>query len=197
MNNFYLLILLPADLVHYIFKIILREKNANIIINRFHFNKISNLTIKNIINFIQYDFKNISNTLIDNLNYVLHKNMSKKYNKVFWEHLLNLLSNRFGDIHIRMVGKNINTNNNIQYRNLKIIIKLWFKICQKYNIKLQLSEYINIKKKDLINFRIINSKHMIKLLDFGKYYASPRVIANQYDMLTFTENYNFIRNFST
>ena len=198
MNNYYLLFFLPADLVHYIFKIILREKNANIIIKRFHFNKISNLTIKNIINFINN--RNgcyMPETLIDNLNYVLHKNMSKKYNKVFWQHLLNLLSNIFGDIHIRMVGKNMNINNNIQYKNLKIIIKLWFKICQKYNIKLKLSEYINIKKKDQINFKIINSKHIIKLLDFNKYFISPRVVINQYDTLTLSENYNFINNFIT
>ena len=54
MEYFDLLSLLPSDLVHYIFKIILREKNANIIINRFHFNNISNIAIHDIINFVYY-----------------------------------------------------------------------------------------------------------------------------------------------
>tara|TARA_B100000780_G_C21122759_1_gene454967 strand:+ start:22 stop:624 length:603 start_codon:yes stop_codon:yes gene_type:complete len=194
MEYFDLLSLLPSDLVHYIFKIILREKNANIIINRFHFNNISNIAIHDIINFVYSNDIYISDNLIGNFNYLVYINISKKYNKVFWEHLLNLVSKRLGEIHTKTIMYNINTNNNIQYRNLKIIIKLWLKMCQKYSIKLQLSQYINIRKRDDINFTITNSKHIIKLLDFGKYFGSPRVVTNQYDLFDFNENYNFIRN---
>tara|TARA_B110000444_G_scaffold242325_1_gene259536 strand:- start:19703 stop:20338 length:636 start_codon:yes stop_codon:yes gene_type:complete len=195
MNNFYLLFILPSDLVHYIFKIILREKNANIIINRFHFNNKCYQVIFGIINFVYLDNNYISNSLIDNLNFVLCKNIPKKFNKKFWEHLLNLISKRFGEIHIKTIMYNNNTKNNIVYKNLKIVIKLWFKICQKYSIKLQTSEYVNFKKKDKVNFKIINSKHIIKLLDFNKYLESPRVIINRYNQFYFTENYNFIQSF--
>ena len=197
MKYFYLLFLLPPDLVNNIYLIILKDSSVNKIILKFRYNKLCHNIIKSIYNFINIDIyeiidKNILDHYVVFLDFVVKNNLPTNYNKLFWENLLNLISKKLGEIHTRLIMNNSNTNSNNNYKNLKIIIKLWFKICQKYYIKLQFSEYIN-KRKD-VKFIIRNSRSIIKLLDFSKYFTSPRVVDND-NSFNFHDNFTFIQQF--
>tara|TARA_B100001175_G_scaffold246147_1_gene212794 strand:- start:3359 stop:3961 length:603 start_codon:yes stop_codon:yes gene_type:complete len=198
MKYFYLLFLLPPDLVNHIYLINLKNSSVNKIIHKFRYNKLCHNIIKSIYNFINTDIykiidKNILYDYIVFLDFVVKFNFPKKYNKLFWLNLLNLISKKLGEIHTRLIMNNSNTNSNNNYKNLKIIIKLWFKICQKYYIKLQFSEYIN-KRKD-VKFIIRNSTSIIKLLDFSKYFTSPRVVDYNDNSFNFHDNFTFIQQF--
>tara|TARA_Y100000741_G_scaffold250094_1_gene192287 strand:- start:2061 stop:2666 length:606 start_codon:yes stop_codon:yes gene_type:complete len=195
MLYFHLLSLLPPDLVYYIYQINLKElkeTSVNIILNKFYYNKLCNETIVLLYNFINNpDDLYIHDDLIYIFNFMVNKNFPKKYNKIFWENLLNLLSIKFNRIHDRILMYNNNTNNNNNYRNFKIIINLWLKICQKYFIKLQFAEYTN--KKQTVNYIVRKSLSVTKLLNFNKYRHSPRVIDNNDDIFGFDENIIFIQ----
>ena len=198
MKYFYLLFLLPPDLVNHIYLINLKNTSVNKIIHKFRYNKLCHNIIKSIYNFINTDIykitdKNILYDYIVFLDFVVKNNFPKKYNKLFWLNLLNLISKKLGIIHTRLLMNNSNTNNNNDYKNLKIIIKLWFKICQKHYIKLEFYEYVN-KRKD-VNYIIRNSRSIIKLLDFSKYFTSPRVVDYNNDVLNFNTCHTFVQQF--
>jgi len=199
MKYFYLLFLLPSDLVNHIYLINLKDSSVNKIIYKFRHNKLCHTIIKNIYNFIIIDIyqiidENILHHYLVFLDFIIKNNFPSNYNKLFWENLLNLISKKLGEIHTRLLMNNSNTNNNNNYKNLKIIIKLWFKICQKYNIKLQFYEYFNKRKH--LNYVIKNSRTMIKLSDFSKYFSSPRVVGhNNIVFNNFIDNYTFIQQF--
>ena len=89
-------------------------------------------------------------------------------------------------------------NNNDNYKNLKIIMKLWLNICKKFNINLQCREYSNARsvgvKTDTTSVK--NSRHMLKLSLYNKHLYPPTVIAANGELSDYVDNMVYISYFT-
>ena len=186
MNYFYLLFLLPADLVHYIYLINLKESAASIIYKFYKFNlkrpciinKLLRAAIKDHICVSNtYKFDLLEDSSVNKLKFILKHNFNReRYNKIFWECFLNVLSDKLMRLHTYIQITNMNFNKNKYYTNLKLAIKIWFQLCQKHNIQFRLYYSNKIIKN-------CYARHLIKLDNFSKYLHYPNVIINNYQGL--------------
>ena len=102
MKYFYLLHLLPADIVHYIYLIILKKNAVNTIIHNFKLSNFRYTLINRSIEFITIfdDYESIiSDDYVSNFNWILNHNYPVKYDKEFWQHFINLFISRLMRIH--------------------------------------------------------------------------------------------------
>lgn len=182
MKYFHLLKFLPLDLIHYIYYIN-TVNSANIIIKKYRFYKKVIYVISNIRNFILND-DIVSDYIIDSFNFIINNTFPNKYNKLFWEHLLNLISNKLGIFNVYFIILACNNNYNfkkddINYTNFEIAINLWLKMCQKYDISFSVftsKNFTNISKK--YEQVTIKSRNLIKLKNFDKFIHCPVVYIN-------------------
>ena len=180
MKYFHLLKFLPLDLIHYIYYIN-TVNSANIIIKKYRFYKKVIYVIKNVKNFILND-DIVSDYIINSFNFIINNTFPNKYNKLFWEHLLNLISNKLGTFNVYFMILALNNNfkkNDIKYKNFEIAINLWLKMCQKYDISFTVftsKNFSNISKK--YQQVTIKSRNLIKLKNFNKFIHRPAIYIN-------------------
>ena len=180
MKYFHLLKFLPLDLIHYIYYIN-TVNSANIIIKKYRFYKKVIYVIKNVKNFILND-DIVSDYIINSFNFIINNTFPNKYNKLFWEHLLNLISNKLGTFNVYFIILALNNNfkkNDIKYKNFEIAINLWLKMCQKYDISFTVftsKNFLNISKK--YQQVTIKSRNLIKLKNFNKFIHRPAIYIN-------------------
>jgi hypothetical protein len=136
MTFFVLSQILPTDLVHYIYLIIIRDEAANIIRKKFLFNRTISHSITHIINFSicnNYDTV-ITKDIVSSFKTVIDNNIPQKYNNHFWDHILNITSFTLYKYYTHYSIHFYNNYNNDNYKNLKIIINTWLNLCKKFNI---------------------------------------------------------------
>ena len=191
MNLFPLLIVLPSDIVYYIYKILKEEKAVNIIVNFYKYKKKRINVLLDIINrsFSDEDSIFIKNSNVNNLNFILNNNYPKTYNLTFWQHILNIMSTKIMTTYIRLIVNRLNYNKNNYYLNFKKIYNLWFKICGKFKVKL----YTTIRLKNTTINTITYSHHIKKIHDYSKYLYTPRIFVMN-EIVTDIESKTFINN---
>ena len=191
MKYFYLLHLLPADIVHYIYLIILKKNAVNTIIHNFKLSNFRYTLINKSIEFITiFDHYEsiISDDYVSNFNWILNHKYPLKYDKEFWQHFINLFIIRLMRIHWTLKSRGFNMNNNKYYINYKKSINFIFELSKKYNIKFRFYKY-NFRDKNSYWMYYDYAKNMNKFEDFSKYKFSPSVVnTNSYEYYTYNHN---------
>jgi hypothetical protein len=198
---FVLLQILPTDLVHYISQIIIRDEAVNIIRKKFLFNRSISDTITGIIYFSLCNNNNalITKDIVSSFKTVIDNNIPQKYNKQFWQHVLNITSRKLHQYYTLYCLHSNNNNNNDNYKNLKIIIKMWLNLCKKFNITINCCEYLKTRSVYLkSSFTYVkSSRHILKLSNYIKHLYPPTVVNQQGDMLEYSDNMVYISQFSS
>tara|TARA_Y100000816_G_C26061278_1_gene557314 strand:- start:59 stop:721 length:663 start_codon:yes stop_codon:yes gene_type:complete len=148
MKYFPLLIIFPAEIVNIILKFVVKNESSEKISHYLKIHYLKKEVLKKSISYILNEeicINNNNKSIISNLNFILINYYSKKYyNKIFWNHYLNVLSSKimqqYNNIHLYNKYSKEDRKKNIIY--LKKIIYYWFELCKKHNIKLQIC-YIN------------------------------------------------------
>lgn len=80
--------------------------------------------------------------MLDELRFALNNTFTWKFNKQFdrkfWLYFLSLMGEKLMTIYVSMEISGANKNSNVDYKNLKMASGLWFKLCQRYDVKLGL-----------------------------------------------------------
>jgi len=192
---------LPDDMVYYISQIIIKDKAANIIRKKFMFNRYICDSVSNIIYFGICNDRTapITKDIIDSFNILIDNDIPKKYTKQFWEHVLNYMSRKLFEYYNSLWIRSDDNNNNDNYKNLKIIMKLWLNLCKKFNINLQCREYSNVRSVGLKSDStyVKNSRHMLKLNLYNKHLYPPTVVAANGELLDYFDNMVYISQFAS
>ena len=172
MNYYPLLVVLPPELIHIIYLIILREDKANKISTfyKLRLNKICvMLDVINSINNIHWNTNSdsgkmigiVSDMHISNLQFILDNDFSRILcPHHFWQNLTSVMSDVLMNIHNKLL---LNIISKSHYKNLCIAIQIWFKLCKKHNIKLCLF-YLNFKMVVLQNNQWIDKNYARRYL---------------------------------
>jgi hypothetical protein len=200
MTFFVLSQILPTDLVHYIYLIIIRDEAANIIRKKFLFNRTISHSITGIIYFSLCNNYNalITKDIVSSFKTVIDNYIPQKYNNQFWEHLLNITSITLYEYYTLYCLRSNNNNNNDNYKNLKIIIKMWLNLCKKFNITINCCEYLNTRSvysKSSFTY-VKSSRHILKLSNYIKHLYAPTVVNQQGHMLEYSDNIVYITQFT-
>lgn len=178
MQYFYLLILLPPEIVNIIYNINLKDKAISSIVRfyktRYKYNSCMKYLIRYTL-FMEYD---ISFDYIKSLQFSLTNfyNLPKTYNNYFFKNLLALLSYKLMTIHDTILfSKQYIKNDYINYY-LKKCINIWFKFCVKINCKISFYT-INHISNQTINYR--NYVNKFKINSFYKMLYAPNIL--EYD----------------
>ncbi|AET73687.1 hypothetical protein PGBG_00376 [Phaeocystis globosa virus 14T] len=192
---------LPDDMVYYISQIIIKDKAADIIRKKFMFNRYISDSVSNIMYFAICNDRTapITKDIIDSFKAIIDNDIPKKYTKQFWEHILNYMSRKLFDYYNGLLFSSNDNNNNDNYKNLKIIMKLWLNLCKKFNINLQCCEYSNVRsvgvKSDTTSVK--NSRYMLKLNLYNKHLYPPTVVAANGELSDYYDNMVYIYQFSS
>lgn len=178
-------IILPIEIIHYIYILYLRANSRQIIL--YHSKSIREKTnsLKNIINYMvfydpyfSFNNKYFEFNLLDNLNCIFVNNFSREiYPREFWQHLLHLISCRLMSMYnyFCIIGNDKRTNT--YYKLFLQTIEAWFKLCKKHNIKLYISKYELFNKNIIIRMEL-NARKMAPIKSFKKYASTPIVLLN-------------------
>ena len=188
MKYFMLIHILPPDLVHKIYKIILKDNATNIIIYKFRDIKLKKNNISEIICSVLYNGQIYNNKTkiklllfpetINKLEFIVNNRFSRLYNRTFWLHLLSEMSAILMHMHNEICMHNKSAYSKEYYENLKKTILLWFKLCQNHNIKLKVY-YRDIKFRKVNKSHIILCKHKKKINNFHCFLYPPLVLDNE------------------
>ena len=200
--------LLPNEIIDYIYFISKQSYSADTISkfykNRLQQKKIIEYVICDILwdqlrfNSLTNDFTFLSDFNIQNLSFLLNNSFSKKYNITFWQYLLSSISFKLMNIYNSILILNFNFNSNFYYKNLKIAINIWFKLCQKHNIKLCLYQFN--KNNIQIQTKRILARHIFKINNFNNFFSAPQIIRrstilNTSILLEQQSSYNYLDQF--
>jgi len=200
MNYFPLLSLLPGDLVHMIYLIILKERCVNKIfrVYKLRFKKYRSLKylINNTFCNEFYDYNEtiqhnvmISQENIDLLRVVCYNDYTNVYDRFFWQNLLGLMSSKLMHIYTGILMSNLNNNKNSCYRNLNKGVVLWFILCQKYNIRLRL--FYIVKGVRNVDCREVSTRKILHIKNFCKFLYRPNVLFD--DGINYVVDYDAYR----
>lgn len=173
MEYFYLLFLLPPELVSIIYNINLKDKAASYIIQFYKTRYHCNYNMKYLIRYTLFMHDDISYDYIKTLQFILKKfyNLPKTYNNYFFKNMLSLLSSKLMDIQNFISLEDID-DFCLTYSLLKCI-KIWFKICIKINCKISFYT-INHLSPRMINH--IDYAINIKNKDFNNMVYAPQIL---------------------
>ena len=189
MKYFLLFHILPADIVKIIIDYV-KIHYKNKIINFYRIRLLKENFMRDFISSLlwndNYLIYFINSEKIRTLDIIINNNWSTKYNRYFWCCFTNLLANRImkDSIHIQMMRY----NNNKKYYNeiLKKITRLWFKLCKKYNLVLNITFYNFKSKKGEESIRLPAKNFVKPINNFHNILYTPTVEYNQ------KNNYNII-----
>ena len=192
--------LFPSDIVYYIYKIIKRENSANHIIHFIKNKKNKDISLKIIIlelfnNQIISNSQNIR--LFKKVNFNSIKqifNNNFRFLRIFWIHLLNILSFKLNLIRNHIHINHLNHNNNNDYILYKKFYSYWFELCKKYNIKLQVIKKSKFSSENYENL-FIASRSLGKLKSEIKLFRFPYVLDDDYNQISIQNSENYLLNF--
>ena len=193
MELFPLLTCLPPELVLIIYRFIKIDKSKNIICKHFQYY----LLKKKIINDVIFDFcypidlSFVIDTNIKNLKFLLDNRFGKYYNRYFWSSLLALISDRLMNQYVHLSMSSEVENHKQKYKNLNKLIVLWFKLCQKHNMILDLT-YYNFKSRKACQSVIKSARKLNLIKSFHNLVYSPSIVYNISSMLYLNNNFNNI-----
>ena len=187
-------IVLPTDIINYIYIFVLKENSLDTILHHYKLIQEKTFALKNIIShmvyydiYYTYDNKCFQYDLLDNLNCILLNDFSRKiYRHEFWQHLLHLISNRLMNMYNRFCINGIDKRTNSEYKQFLQMIEVWFKLCKKYNIKLHIIKY-EYFNKSMISRSEYNTRKMLPIKNLSKYVYAPNVILNNNDCVNTNE----------
>ena len=201
--SYILLLILPYDIVEYIDNINKQRKACAIIINSYKNHIDRNFALKFIVKMIIIDACHFYDVK-DDIEFNLYKYLKiiceaqfnrEKYDHYFWQCFLHMLSKTlmyfYYTVAIYHNIYDVKRKNNIYYINLKKSIKLWFLLCNKYNIKLAFIFKKNILSGQHNEFIYTKARNILKINNFNKFLYAPYVVDNE-DF--FIEN-NFATNY--
>ena len=207
MSYFLLFNIFPSDIVYYIYKINkLSYANDKLekFINNFNFLKKSfNKLLINSYNVNSQVFINSNQvfnnkiSLLKNENLTFMKYLSNNYvkkSRIFWIYFLHFIGDRLNVIRNYLHIKKLNINTNKEYLIYRNFYFYWFKICKKYNIKLQISKK-NSKDKNYYNNVLIftcSSRNFNELKGLSKLARVPIVLDDNYQYIRDNIFENFI-----
>lgn len=206
MIYFLLFNILPYDIVYYIYKInklLYAKEKLQKYINNFKFIKksfdqllIDSYMLDNqlFINSNQVFINKIP--LLKNENLIFMKYLSNNYikkSRKYWIYFLDFIANKLNIIRNYLHIKKLNINTNKQYLSYKNFYLYWFKICKKYNIKLQISKK-NSNDKNYNNILIFtsSSRNFDKLKKLYKLTRVPIVLDDNYEYISNNSFENYI-----
>lgn len=185
MQYFYLLILLPPEIVNIIYNINLKDKAASSIIQFYKTRYQYNSCMKYLINYTLFMEHDISFDYIKSLEFSLTHfyNLPKTYNNYFFKNLLTLLSYKLMFIHDNIsfekcyIKRYLCDSRLVSLKSyLKKCINIWFKFCIKINCKISFYT-INHISNQTINYR--NYANKFKINSFYKILYAPNIL--EYD----------------
>lgn len=204
--TYFLLNILPNDIVYYIHKInqiSCAKDKLEKYINNFKFIKKSfkkilidayNVNNQVFINSNQVFINKIS--LLKNQNLTFMKYLSNNYikkSRIFWIYFLHFIADKLNVIRNYLHIKKLNIKTNKEYLIYRNFYLYWFKICKKYNIKLQISKK-NSNNKNYYNNVLIftsTSRDFDKLKSLCNLSRIPIVLDDNYEYI----NDNILENF--
>ena len=190
---------LPDELIAYIYLIVKKDSCADKIGQFYKLRLKQKDLMKSLIMILLYPpmdkigYHLLTDENIINLRFILNNNYPKTYDKCFWQNLLTLLSYQLMAMSNWLLLNNLNVNSNFRYRNLKIAIEIWFRMCQKYHIKLLLS---NLNCGKLSQTRV-KARHIVKIKQFSNYRFAPMIVDNraEYETIIVNRACRYLRNF--
>ena len=188
---------LPPEIIYIIKLHVLYDKSSTIISRFYKFRKKKQQTIQYIIESLTFDnlIKNneidnmvnnnylISDKTIQNIRFILYNNFQRIYTSYFWKNILSLMSFSLMRVSVNIAMRNLNQNKNKCYRNLKICIELWFKLCVKHNVYLELSYSRSVPTNNLSSkanislpkIEIASARTIRPIKNFNKYLWCPKI----------------------
>jgi hypothetical protein len=178
-------IILPLELVHMIYIILLREKSCDTILRNHKLIQGKKNALKNILDHMIYYEIIYSNTrgyfernLFESFIIALNGEFSRTmYTVEFWQYLLQLISSRLMIMYNCFCINGHDKKKNTDYKLFLQISEIWFKLCKKHNIRLYLVWYKYFNKNQLTR-EILNTRKMAPIRSFKKHSFSPLVIDN-------------------
>lgn len=193
MELFPLLALLPPELIKIISKFIKIDRSKEIICKHFQYHLIKKKVINDVIFDFCYpiDLSFIIDTNIKNLKFLIDNRLGRYYNRYFWSSLLALISDRLMNQYVYLNMSNEVENRKQKYKNLNKLIALWFQLCQKHNMILDLT-YYNFKSRKACEPIIKPARHLNLIKSFHNLLYAPSIVYTMSTMLYFNNNYNNI-----
>jgi hypothetical protein len=192
MKLYPLLAILPPELVKIIYTFIKIDKSKKIIYKHFQYHLLKKKVINDIIFDFCYpiDLSFVVNTNINNFKFLINNRLGKYYNRYFWSSLLALISDRLMNHYIYLNLNNEVKNRKQKYKNLNKLIALWFQLCQKYNMILDLT-YYNFKSRKACEPIIKPARYLNSIKSFHNLVYAPSIIYTMSTMI-YLNNYNNI-----
>ena len=202
--SYFLLNILPNDIVYYIHKInqisFAKEKLEKYI-NNFKFIEKSfkkilidayNVNNQVFINSNQVFIIKISLLINENLTFMkyLSNNYIKK-SRIFWIYFLHFIADKLNVIRNYLHIKKLNIKTNKEYLIYRNFYLYWFKICKKYNIKLQISKKNKNNYYSNVLIFTSSSRNFDKLKSLCNLSRIPIVLDDNYEYI----NDNILENF--
>lgn len=173
MQYFYLLLLLPPEIVNIIYNINLKDKAISSIIQFYKTRYQYNSHMKYILRYTLFMGQDISYVYIRSLQFILKNfyNLPKTYNNCFFKNLLALLSYKLMAIQDYILFRDID---HYSLKScLKNCINSWFKLCVKINCKISFYT-MNHKSNKNENYR--NYANKFKINTFNKILYAPTIL---------------------
>tara|TARA_B110001450_G_scaffold69519_3_gene65757 strand:- start:19872 stop:20477 length:606 start_codon:yes stop_codon:yes gene_type:complete len=190
MEYFYLLFLLPPELVNIIYNINLKDKAVSSI-TRFYKNRYQcKYNMKYLIRYTLFMGDDISDDYIKTLQFILKNfyNLPKIFSRYFFKNMLSLLSSKLMNIYNFISLEDID-NYYLTHRLTKCI-KIWFKFCMKINCKISFYT-INHLSPEMINYK--DYARNIKNKNFNNMIYAPKILNIQPNSFIYTgEAYEYL-----
>lgn len=196
MTYFILFNILPIETVYYIFMINKKEK-SKIIISNF----IKNINYKNfafirllesyILLKTSYNIKFFYKTNYKFMRFL--NNYSTRKSRFFWIHYLNIIQNKLYSINKYLLFNSFDNIKIYNYVLYKKLYKYWFKICIKYNIKIEITIYNNFYDGPLnrINYKV-TSRYFDKIKSNFKIYNIPYILDDNFNKINEFDSFQYL-----
>jgi hypothetical protein len=178
MKYFILLNIFPADIVNIIFNFIIEELSSKIIkYSIFNYCNKKNILIKSV-NYLLNNDNSIKLEEITNLSYVMNTKYSELLKKNdFWCHYLNLFSMKLMSLNNNIYIINQCEISKDNKRSYKYMVKIWYKMCKKFDIYLKLGIYKNnnISKREYYFIDSVKASEF-EIKNFSKFATTPLIL---------------------
>lgn len=184
---YFLLLLLPYDIVHKIHYHIRCDKSLDVFDKFYKHITYKNNALKKIVEIIihynileKINENDCCKNIYNDLKIIYYSEFNRiKYNHSFWQCFLQLLSKKIMLHYNILLVNNNNTKKNNEYNYLKKSIVIWFDMCKKYNIKLGIMfKLFNSAVSSDNQFVEFKARNIIAIKNFNKFIVAPCILDN-------------------
>jgi hypothetical protein len=178
MKYFILLNLFPCEIVNIIYNFIIKDLSEK----KIRRSIINYITKKDIL------YKSIDYLLCTNhficleyisyFGFIMNTNYNNSlYKNYFWHHYLNIFSIKLMGLYNNIYIINNSNNFKIIKKQYKMLVKIWYKLCKKFDMYLKIGIYKNnnISKRDYYFINSIRAKDF-KIKNFSKFATCPQIL---------------------